>query len=91
MEREQSEATANFRDSSANHGSARSRNPRKTAVWPDGGVVTQRTANPLKRPGNPQKFAMLPVRSGRVSPCSLDADCELFALVPIAQAAGVEG
>ena len=37
---------------------------RISAVRPDGGVVTQRTANPRSPGQNPQKLAVFTVRSG---------------------------
>jgi len=38
---------ANSRDLTANSVSADAENTNKSNSWPDGGVVTQRTANPL--------------------------------------------
>src|SRR5689334_13345995 len=44
---ERNEASANSGDCSANFARLGAPEPQKSNVWPDGGVVTQRTANPL--------------------------------------------
>jgi len=53
-------------------------NPQKSAVWPDGGVVTQRTANPQSPGANPHKFASFRLCSPRGISGGYRSRCELF-------------
>lgn len=59
---------ANSEDRTANWQSGSPRKWRKSAVWPDGGVVTQRTANPPSPRRIADKFA-------RFTPCSSTVLC----------------
>lgn len=59
---------ANFKDCAANSGGLAARNPQKTAIRPDGGVVTQRTANPQSSQLLSQQFARFTVCSTHGKP-----------------------
>jgi hypothetical protein len=77
MGREQNVSTANFRDETANPGCGLTENPFGSIGWPDGGVVTQRTANPLSPGANPHKFARFTLRSLRGVSRAYRPHCEL--------------
>lgn len=79
MVREQNVALRTGRDGTANPVSPQPENRAKSRTWPDGGVVTQRTANPLPRRLTPQFFAIFTVRSPHGIPEAYGADCELSA------------
>ena len=53
------------------------RNPRISALWPDGGVVTQRTANPHSPRINPPFFPTFAVCSSGCAPRRAAAEWKL--------------
>jgi hypothetical protein len=79
--RMESSPTANFADFDCELFPDRPENGSMSERWPDGGVVTQRTANPLPPLRKAPKFASFPVCSKRGLRWGETAGCELFGSV----------
>ena len=78
MQGERIEIAAYSEDCAAYSSRLAAPDPQKCWARPDGGVVTQRTANPQSRLENQPKFARFPVCSRHGVPPSRDGGCALL-------------